>query len=116
MNFGFRRLSDPGWHPEYGFQLTLVAIAIDLDRVAGTGKNEIGHSAFYEMKGKRGYETTRRCWAAVYRSKTKPAEYLLRTSRRPMIESRTFGNAETGTIRFALPTRYLGTLIVPRSQ
>ncbi|HLP16311.1 MAG TPA: amylo-alpha-1,6-glucosidase, partial [Bacteroidota bacterium] len=24
----FRRLSDPGWHPEYGFQLTLAAIAI----------------------------------------------------------------------------------------
>jgi len=34
----FQRLSNPGWHPEYGFTLTFVAIALDTDGVAEQDK------------------------------------------------------------------------------
>jgi len=39
----FRALSNPGWHPEYGFQLTFAAIAIDTRR--GAGKRDVAHNS-----------------------------------------------------------------------
>ena len=41
----FEALSDPGWHPEYGFQLTFAAIAIDEDGIPGSGGCSIGRNA-----------------------------------------------------------------------
>ncbi len=52
----FRALSDPGWHPEYGFQLTYAAIAIDTDRRPGSGQRSIGRNARYTLPAGSGYE------------------------------------------------------------
>jgi glycogen debranching enzyme len=45
FNLRFRNLSNPGWHPEYGFQLTYVAIVIDKND--GSGSKEIGMNSSY---------------------------------------------------------------------
>ena len=49
FELGFSSLSDPGWHPEYGFQLTYVAIAIDTDGIPGSGATEVGHNSDYRL-------------------------------------------------------------------
>jgi len=49
FELGFAGLSDPGWHPEYGFQLTYVAIAIDTDGIPGAGATEVGYNSGYRL-------------------------------------------------------------------
>ena len=43
----FRDLVNPGWHPEYGFQLTYVALAVD--RGDQDGSRRVGMNAQYEF-------------------------------------------------------------------
>lgn len=52
----FRELSNPGWHPEYGFQLTFVAIVIDTDSKRDSGRREIGVNSAYVLPADFGYE------------------------------------------------------------
>ena len=52
----FTRLSDPGWHPEYGFQLTFVAIAIDSDGIQGSGTTKVGYNSGYTLPSGFAYE------------------------------------------------------------
>lgn len=52
----FRALSNPGWHPEYGFQLTYVAIAIDTDGIPGSGNKVVGRNAQYTLRDGWEYE------------------------------------------------------------
>jgi hypothetical protein len=49
----FRALANPGWHPEYGFQLTMAAIAIDSKP---GGQSRIGHNAGYSLREGKGFE------------------------------------------------------------
>ena len=44
----FRDLSDPGWHPEYGFQLTFAAICIHTDGPASV-RREVGRNSGYVL-------------------------------------------------------------------
>lgn len=49
----FADLHDPGWHPEYGFQLTLVSIAIN----TGTGTQQhIGLNSNYVLDSARAFD------------------------------------------------------------
>jgi predicted glycogen debranching enzyme len=43
----FKNLSNPGWHPEYGFQLTYTAIAIDKN--VSNGETNAGMNSNYEF-------------------------------------------------------------------
>lgn len=52
----FRKLVNPGWHPEYGFQLTYVAIAIDKNGKNNFGKKEIGMNAKYFLESDEAFE------------------------------------------------------------
>lgn len=52
-----RNLVSPGWHPDYGFQLTYVAIAIDKDGVANSGNRLVGANSNYMLEPNRAYET-----------------------------------------------------------
>ena len=45
----FRTLSDPGWHPEYGFQLTYVAVAIRTDNAATDHQRAVGMNSGYTL-------------------------------------------------------------------
>jgi glycogen debranching enzyme len=53
----FRNLSNPGWHPEYGFQLTYVAIAIDKDGKAGSGSTAVGMNSNLTLDPRFAYES-----------------------------------------------------------
>jgi glycogen debranching enzyme len=52
----FADLTNPGWHPEYGFQLTYAAIAIDKHGVAGSGATDIGMNSNYTLPAKDAFE------------------------------------------------------------
>jgi glycogen debranching enzyme len=52
----FRNLVQPGWHPEYGFQLTYAAVAIDRDGVPGLGARDVGMNANYRLPADFGFE------------------------------------------------------------
>lgn len=56
FNFKFRKLTNPGWHPEYGFQLTYIAIAIDEDGKVESGRREIGMNSKYVLAEDEAFE------------------------------------------------------------
>ena len=103
----FQRLSNPGWHPEYGFQLTFVAIALDTDGVAGTGQMQIGRNARYVLAGGKGYEKVIYIGGGV---NLEDAAGKILAAYVPAAEDAAapFGDASTGTIHFAIPLSLLG--------
>jgi len=102
----FRKLSDPGWHPEYGFQLTYCAIAID---TSPGGTAEIGHNSFCRLGGGAGFERLILVGGGVQVEDEKGrilGAYL------PVPEdvSLPLGDAQRGTITFAIPLTMLGPI------
>jgi hypothetical protein len=101
-------LANPGWHPEYGFQLTYLALAIDWDGAPGTGQRHIGHNSGWTLDGNRGYERLILVGGGVQvldSSGTIRAGYVPL----PPDAARPIGDAPGGAIRFAIPRGYLGT-------
>lgn len=101
-------LANPGWHPEYGFQLTYIAIAIDKDGKVGTGSRRVEQNAGWTLPERRGYERLILVGGGVRildSAGTILAEYI------PLPEDAAdpLGNAGAGTIEFAIPLSYLGS-------
>jgi carbohydrate-binding DOMON domain-containing protein len=103
----FRSLSDPGWHPEYGFQLTFAAIALDKDRVSGSGNSEVGHNSSYRLGGNRGYERLLLVGGGI-RLEDGSGKILAAYIPHPADISKPIGNIGDGTISFAVPISLLG--------
>ena len=103
----FAALSDPGWHPEYGFQLTFAAIAIDADGVRGSGRDRIGRNAEVRLDSTHWYEKIIYVGGGI---QMEDARGNVLTAYFPLKEDalHPFGDAASGTIRFALPTALLG--------
>lgn len=104
----FRALSNPGWHPEYGFQLTYVAIAIDQDRVNNSGKRLVEQNANYMLDEDAGYEKLILVGGGV-RLEDNEGKILAEYRPSEVDVSNPLGDAEKGTISFAIPLKYLGT-------
>ena len=51
-----RALAQPGWHPEYGFQLTVLAIAIDQSHDPAVQATDPGLNANYRFPEGSGYD------------------------------------------------------------
>jgi carbohydrate-binding DOMON domain-containing protein len=103
----FRALSDPGWHPEYGFQLTYAAIAIDKDGKPGSGKTLIGMNAQYTLDPNTAYENIIYVGGGVRiedAASTILAEYLPL----PGDEQHPLGNVSTKSVSFSLPQEIIG--------
>ncbi len=103
----FRNLSDPGWHPEYGFQLTFVAIAIDKDGVIASGGSEIGRNAHYSLPKGFGFETIIYIGGGVRVEDDRGivlAEYVPASGD----ERNPLGSVANRTIEFSIPTDVLG--------
>jgi hypothetical protein len=103
----FEALSNPGWHPEYGFQLTYVAIAIDEDGVPGSGKRLVPQNANFVLEGEHAYEKLILIGGGLQLEDNQGkilAAYV------PAEDDITnpLGNANTGRISFAIPLSYLG--------
>jgi len=103
----FAALSDPGWHPEYGFQLTFAAIAIDEDGVPGSGKDRIGRNAAVVLDSAHWYEKIIYVGGGI---QVEDARGGVLTAYVPLKDDalHPFGDAQSGTIRFALPLALLG--------
>jgi carbohydrate-binding DOMON domain-containing protein len=105
----FRALSNPGWHPEYGFQLTYVAIAIDTDGKAGSGRSQVGHNSRFVLPG--GFLLDRLILIGGGIQVEDHQERILAAYvPSPQDITNPIGNAGEGTISFAIPREFLGKL------
>lgn len=100
-------LSNPGWHPEYGFQLTYVAIALDHGGAAGPGATQIPQNARYTLPGKNRYQRLILVGGGL---QIHDAKGKILAAYVPVESdvSDPLGIADSGTIRFALPLSFLG--------
>ncbi len=104
----FRNLSDPGWHPEYGFQLTYAAIAIDKGGTRGSGQRNVGMNARYSFSPGFEYESIIYIGGGIEVQDSKGdilAEYLPA----PSDAGNPLGDAASKTIEFTIPAELLGT-------
>jgi predicted glycogen debranching enzyme len=103
----FRSLSDPGWHPEYGFQLTYVAIAIDKDHTPGSGRAIVGMNSNYTLDDSVAYENIIYAGGGIRVEDSNGkiiAEYLPVSGD----ENNPLGNIQSRTISFSLPRDVIG--------
>ena len=103
----FRALSDPGWHPEYGFQLTMAAIAIDTDGKSGSGNRIVPAQSLYAMPGERGYDRLILVGGGI-RIEDSAGHTLAGYTPTESDAANPIGNSLTGTIRFSVPVSILG--------
>jgi hypothetical protein len=102
----FKRLSDPGWHPEYGFQLTYCAIAIDN---APGGKRQIGHNAACMVDEGSSFERLITVGGGV-QVEDATGKILGAYLPVPADAASPLGDAGSGTITFALPLTLVGPI------
>ncbi|MGB2868587.1 MAG: amylo-alpha-1,6-glucosidase [Bacteroidota bacterium] len=103
----FENLSNPGWHPEYGFQLTYIAIAIDEDRKKDSGQRQVGMNSNYFLDQYRGFERMIHVgggFRIVDDNRQTLAEYLPASGD----EMHPLGNVESKSIEFSVPKELLG--------
>ncbi len=98
FEFNFSNLVDPGWHPEYGYQLTYCAIGISYN--SETGTKDLGKNA--QSSFQSGFKADQVMYISggvllVNENHEPQAEYMPRT------KAGAIGNAETERIRFTLP-------------
>ncbi|MCK9408405.1 MAG: amylo-alpha-1,6-glucosidase [Bacteriovoracaceae bacterium] len=100
----FSELYDPGWHPEYGFQLTLAAIAIN---TGGGTERFVGANARYTLDSSRAYDKLILVGGGVRiinAAGTILCEYIPRQED----AADPIGNVRNRSIEFAVPLEYLG--------
>jgi len=100
----FRDLADPGWHPEYGFQLTFAAIAIHRGDV---GSTQVGANSQYTLNDRYRFDRLITVGGGIRIADEKGTvlcEYLPRSgdAKNPV------GSVKGKAIEFSLPLRYLG--------
>lgn len=103
----FRTLSNPGWHPEYGFQLTYAAIAIDADRSRPSGQRHVGMNSNLVLGEDFGFERLILVGGGIRILDSQAAvlgEYLPT----PGDDRNPLGDAAAGTISFSVPKDLLG--------
>jgi hypothetical protein len=103
----FSGLSNPGWHPEYGFQLTYVAIAVDRDGKPGSGQTGVGMNSRYTLDRRHACERIIYVGGGVQVADAEGgilAEYIPV----PGDERNPLGDAEAKTIAFSIPVDLLG--------
>ena len=102
----FKELANPGWHPEYGFQLTFSAIAIHCG-TRGASTN-VGMNSHYELEKKFNYDRLISVGGGIRVTDAKNAvicEYLPRAED----SANPIGNVREKRIEFSIPVEYLGT-------
>lgn len=101
----FDNLYDPGWHPEYGFQLTLAAIAINTGR--GT-QQTVGLNSGFRLDRSRAFDRMIVVGGGIRvldGTGSVLCEYI--PGEHDVLDP--IGNVRTNSIEFALPLEYLGT-------
>jgi glycogen debranching enzyme len=108
FTIGLRALSNPGWHPEYGFQLTYLAIAIHEGGDDSAGRREVPANSGYTLPPGAGYDRLILVGGGV-RVEDSTGNTVAAYVPLPPDASHPLGDVATGTISFCVPLRYLGT-------
>jgi hypothetical protein len=98
-------LTQPGWHPEYGFQLSILAIAIDQSHEPGKQSREVGYASGYVLAQDKGYDRLILVGGGV---RVTDAAGAILCEFIPETVSDAFGTPASATIRFSLPRSCLG--------
>lgn len=102
----FINLSNPGWHPEYGFQLTYAAIAVN--KGTSVGESQIGMNSNYTFEDGFLFQNVIYIGGGirvVNDSGKIIAEYIPASGD----EKNPLGNANTKLIEFSIPLDLIGT-------
>jgi glycogen debranching enzyme len=102
----YKDLANPGWHPEYGYQLTFSAIAIH--RGTKEASTSVGLNSHYELEKKLDYDRLISVGGGIRvtdASNTVLCEYLPRAED----SANPIGNVREKRIEFSIPIEYLGT-------
>jgi glycogen debranching enzyme len=103
----FRNLSDPGWHPEYGFQLTFAAIAIDDGAPRESCQTRVGVNSNYDFHNGFAYRRIIFVGGGVRIDDARGrvlAEYIPSEGD----EAHPLGDVRAKRVAFALPAEILG--------
>lgn len=100
-----RRLTQPGWHPEYGFQLSMIAIAIDQSHDITKQSRDLGHNSGFTLPEGRGFDRLITVGGGV---RVTDAAGTVLCEFVPETVADAFGSVASGEIRFALPRSCLG--------
>ncbi len=106
-----RALTQPGWHPEYGFQLTMLAIAVDRRRSGSeAAAREIGHNSGYVLPEDAGYTHLVLVGGGI---EVRDASGTILAAYIPETSAGAFGDVRNGEIRFSLPLGLFGAKDAP---
>ncbi|MBL0176668.1 MAG: hypothetical protein IPP94_15625 [Ignavibacteria bacterium] len=98
-------LAQPGWHPEYGFQLTMLAIGIDQSGIPARQSRSFGNNSRHTLPKKQGFDKLILVGGGLRITDKEGiilAEYIPRTVKDA------FGDVRSATISFAIPLSVLG--------
>jgi glycogen debranching enzyme len=98
-------LSQPGWHPEYGFQLSLIAITIDQSHDPAQQATDVGFNSGYVYPKGEGYDRLILVGGGV---RVTDANGNILCEFIPETIADAFGDVGSSTVRFALPREFLG--------
>ncbi|MDI6779991.1 MAG: amylo-alpha-1,6-glucosidase [Bacteroidota bacterium] len=103
----FKRLTNPGWHNEYGFQLTYTAIAIDTDGIPNSGQREVGMNSNYTLEPNEAFEKIIFIGGGIRLNDSNQvtlAEYI------PVDKdvSNPLGDVSSSTVEFCIPQKFIG--------
>jgi glycogen debranching enzyme len=101
----FSALSDPGWHPEYGFQLTLAAIAIH--RGPDNAQTVVGINSHMTLAPDYAYDRLL-IVGGGYRLTDGKGTVLCEYRPRPEDARHPIGSAKDKTIEFSVPIEFCG--------
>ncbi len=101
-------LHNPGWHPEYGFQLTLVTICLSTD-APGTGSLNVGENSNYKLSAKRTFNR-KIVLGGGFEIKDGSGKILASYIPLKGDEADPLGNSNENVITFSVPKKYLGTI------
>jgi carbohydrate-binding DOMON domain-containing protein len=108
FTFRFSALANPGWHPEYGFQLTFVAIAIDEDGIRGSGSQVIPRNSGFALDSSMAFERVIYIGGGLEVADDRGTTLAIYVPSGADIAD-PLGDASTASIRFSVPLKFLGT-------
>ena len=100
----FAHLNDPGWHPEYGFQLTMAAIAVN---TGGGYQTAVGSNSDYLLDSTRAFDRLILVGGGV-RISDGTGKIICEYIPRQEDAADPIGNVRGKVIEFAVPLEYLG--------
>ncbi|MDP4175647.1 MAG: amylo-alpha-1,6-glucosidase [Bacteroidota bacterium] len=108
FTLSFRDLTNPGWHNEYGFQLTFASICIQTDDGAARSVDPAANSG-YRLSSERAFNRLINVGGGF---EVKDASGKILSAYLPLPEDvkNPLGNQQTKIISFAVPKRFIGKI------